>query len=299
MIPGYRMYYPFKSHYFTIANGHLMHYLDEGHGDPIVMVEGIPTWAFYYRYQEKAVRDEYRAVVPDHIGMGLSQKPQDAYYTYTLKSRIDDLEALLEHTGVTQDITLVVHDWGGPIGFGYAIRHPERIKRLMILNTSAFHLLPGKDVPLPLTFFGRTLVGAYLTRSLNAFARGAALFATSSDLPAAIADAYTAPYDSWDNRIGTIRFVQDIPTKPSHPAYPVLSEIQEAVEGGLFANVPALICWGMQDFVFDADYLAKWEAALPEAEVHRFPDAGHYVLEDATKPIADLFIDWLERTPID
>src|SRR5205823_3246531 len=107
---------------------------------PVVMLHGNPTWSFYYRNLVLSLRDSYRTIVPDHIGCGLSDKPDDSRYRYTLESRVTDLEALLEHLGVTCDITLVVHDWGGMIGLAYAVRHPERIRRLVILNTGAFHL---------------------------------------------------------------------------------------------------------------------------------------------------------------
>ena len=114
------------------------------------MVHGNPSWSFYYRNLVLALRDRYRCIVPDHIGCGLSDKPGDDRYDYTLSRRVDDLERLLEHLGITENITLVVHDWGGMIGMAYAVRHPERIKRLVILNTGAFHLPKSKPFPLGL-----------------------------------------------------------------------------------------------------------------------------------------------------
>ena len=116
------------------------HYLDEGTGAAVVMVHGNPSWSFYYRNLVLALRDRYRCIVPDHIGCGLSDKPGDDLYEYTLSSRVNDLERLLDTLRVNKNITLVVHDWGGMIGMAYAVRHPERIARLVILNTGAFHL---------------------------------------------------------------------------------------------------------------------------------------------------------------
>ena len=121
-----------------------MSYLDEGAGEPVVMVHGNPTWSFYWRNLVLALRGEYRCIAPDHIGCGLSDKPTAAEYDFSLKSRIDDLEALLDSLGVISDITLVVQDWGGMIGMGYAARHPGRIKRLVATNTGCTRLPKAK-----------------------------------------------------------------------------------------------------------------------------------------------------------
>ena len=117
-----------------------LHYLDEGQGEPVVMVHGNPTWSFYYRRLVERLSPAYRTVVPDHIGCGYSDKPDDARYAYTLASRVDDLEALLDDLGIDRNVTLVMHDWGGMIGMTYAARHPERIARLVVMNTAAFHM---------------------------------------------------------------------------------------------------------------------------------------------------------------
>src|SRR6476661_3104523 len=138
-IPSPLHEYPFAPHSFTRPHGR-MNYLDEGSGDPIIMLHGNPTWSFYYRNLVLALRGSYRCIVPDHIGCGLSDKPAETLYDYSLKSRIDDLERLVDTLELTEKITLVLHDWGGMIGMAYAVRHPERIARLVFLNTGAFHL---------------------------------------------------------------------------------------------------------------------------------------------------------------
>src|SRR6516165_91136 len=138
--------YPFESHYFD-SNGLRLHYLDEGRGDPIVMLHGNPTWSFYFRNLVLALRGRHHCIVPDHIGCGLSDKPTAEQYDFSLKSRIDDLEQLLEHLNLRDNVTLVLHDWGGMIGMGYAVRHPERIRRLIVLNTAAFHKPAAKRLP--------------------------------------------------------------------------------------------------------------------------------------------------------
>src|ERR1700730_9125742 len=124
-------------------DGLRLHYLDEGSGEPVVMVHGNPTWSFYYRNLVEALSGQYRTIALDQIGCGLSDKADDSKYSYTLESRVADLEALLDHLEVDREITLVVHDWGGMIGMTYAARHPERIARLVILNTAAFPLPPS------------------------------------------------------------------------------------------------------------------------------------------------------------
>src|SRR5210317_837044 len=153
--------YPFENHFLEL-NGLQYHYLDEGQGEPVVMVHGNPSWSFYYRDLAKALRDRYRVIVPDHIGCGLSEKPGDGGYSYTLKQRVDDLESLLEHLDIDERITLVLHDWGGMIGMAYASRYPERIARLVILNTAAFHLPAGKHLPLALKICRDTKLGEFL-----------------------------------------------------------------------------------------------------------------------------------------
>jgi len=268
-----------------------MHYLDEGRGEAVVCVHGNPTWSFYYRRLVEALRDSHRVVVPDHIGCGLSEMPRDDRYSYTLERRIADLEALLDHLDL-DGVTLVVHDWGGAIGLGWAVRHPERVRRLVILNTAAFRLPPGKRLPWQLWVVRSTPLGALLVRGLNAFARGATRVAcTRVRMPRPVRNAYCAPYDSWATRRAVLRFVEDIPLAPGDPAYAALVGMEGALAA--FADRPALILWGARDFVFDHHFLAVWRRLLPGAEVHEFADCGHYVLEDAADRIIPLIRSFL------
>ncbi|MBW2155695.1 MAG: alpha/beta fold hydrolase, partial [Deltaproteobacteria bacterium] len=135
-ISKFRHLYPFKSHYMEI-NGLNYHFLDEGAGDPVVIIHGNPTWSFYYRKLVEGLSERFRTIVPDHIGCGLSDTPDVHQYDYRLKSRVDDLEDLLDHLGIDKNITLVLHDWGGMIGMAYALRFQERIRRFVIMNTAA------------------------------------------------------------------------------------------------------------------------------------------------------------------
>ena len=287
--------YPFDAHYLTVAGGHRYHYLDEGQGAPLVMVHGNPSWSYLYRNLARELSDTYRIIVPDHIGCGRSDKPADACYEYTLARRVADLDQLIDHLGLEQ-ITLVVHDWGGMIGFTWAARHPERIARLVVLNTSAFHLPARKSMPFSLTLSRLPGLGALLIRGLGVFSRGANRYCvTRRPMSREVAEGYLAPYDSWRNRIAVHRFVQDIPLKPSDPSFAVVSETENHL--ALLNKVPMLLCWGMQDFVFDAAFLDEWVRRFPEAQVHRFADAGHYVLEDAGEEILPLVRSFLARHP--
>jgi haloalkane dehalogenase len=288
--------YPFNGHYLPLAGGIRVHYLDEGQGQPVVMLHGNPTWSFYYRNLVLGLRDTFRCIVPDHIGCGLSDKPDDRRYVYTLRRRVEDLETLLQHLQLGEDLTLVLHDWGGMIGMAYAHRHPRSIRRLVVLNTAAFRLPASKRLPWSLRLCRTTAVGPLVVRGLNAFCRGAARHCVTRPLPPSVRSAYLAPYDSWNHRIAVLRFIQDIPVVPSDPAHDLVAE----VESGLpqFANVPMLLCWGLRDFVFDADYLQEWQRRFPKAEVHSFVAAGHYVLEDAGEQILPALLDFLHRHPL-
>lgn len=290
----------YHGHYFD-RQGLKYHYLDQGQGDPVVMVHGNPTWSVYYRNLVTALQGQYRCIVPDHIGCGFSDKPDDSQYQYTLGSRIDDLEALLNHLGIDRKVTLVVHDWGGLIGLGWALRHLEAVERIIVFNTAAFHLpQTKKQIPWPLALGRHTQLGSWLIQNLNAFSVTASwVGCTEHPMSAKLRKLYQSPYNTPENRIATLRFVQDIPLKPGDPAYELVSEVGNNLEK--FAHLPILICWGLKDFVFDNDYLKIFEQKWPQAEVHRFAQAGHYVLEDAQTeiiPLVEKFMQVEKPTPI-
>src|SRR5262245_44191 len=196
--------YPFAPHSFTRPHGR-MSYLDEGNGEPVVMLHGNPTWSFYYRNLVLALRDSYRCVAPDHIGCGLSDKPPVELYDYSLKSRIDDLEALLDHLGLRENLTLVLHDWGGMIGMGYAARHPDRIRRIIASNTGAFPLPKSKRLPRSLWLGRDTRLGAWLILRHNAFCRAAARWCvTRRKMPDDVRRMYLMPYDTPEHRTAVL-----------------------------------------------------------------------------------------------
>ena len=295
-ISGFRHLYPFTSHYLDL-NGLKYHYLDEGEGDPIVMVHGNPTWSFYYRELIKALRGRYRSIVPDHIGCGLSDKPEVSDYDYRLHSRIDDLDNLLDTLTDVEKITLILHDWGGMIGMAYALRHPEKIRRLVVMNTAAFLPPPAKRIPVRLSIIRRSgPLAALAVLGFNLFAVGALFMASEKGLSAEVKTGLTAPYNCWKNRIATLKFVQDIPLAEKDPSYRLVKQVDDQLQ--TLSKLPMLVFWGEHDFVFDHDYLSEWQRRFPEAEIHRFPDAGHYVLEDVPEKIIPLTQDFLKQHPL-
>jgi len=279
----FRHLYPFKSNYMEV-NGFQYHYVDEGSGDPVVMLHGNPTWSFYYREVIKAFSNNHRMIAPDHIGCGLSEKPGPEQYKYTLKNRIDDLSVFLENLGINQKITLVVHDWGGMIGMAYALEHKDKIEKIIILNTAAFLPPPGKKIPFRLWVIRHlTWLATPAVLGLNLFSRGAVFMASSKGLGNDVRKGLTAPYNTWQNRIATLRFVQDIPILPKDDADSIVKHVDQHLDS--LDKMPILILWGEKDFVFDMDYLAEWRRRFPAAETYTFADAGHYILEDEPEAV--------------
>ena len=291
-----RHLYPFQSHWTTV-NGHRCHYVDEGRGPATLLLPGNPTWSFYYRGLITALSADQRVVAPDHIGCGLSDKPAPSRYPFRLENRVADLESLVEQVVPDGPLTLVVHDWGGMIGMAFALRHLERMRRLVITNTSGFLPPAGKPIPLRLRLirnFPGFAEGAVL--GLNLFARSAVVMAARRRLSPAVRQGLLAPYNRPRHRMATLRFVQDIPLSERDPSYALVRWVDDNLHR--LSHLPILICWGMHDFVFDADYLEEWRRRFPAAEVHRFDKAGHYLLEDEPRAVPAVIRRFLATHPI-
>lgn len=290
--------YPFASHYLQVPGGRL-HYVDEGPAaksdssrgsTPVLLcVHGNPTWSFYWRHIVAAFRDRVRVVAVDHLGCGLSDKPQD--YTYRLADHIGNVQRLIESLDLT-NITLLAHDWGGAIGMGAAGRMPQRFARFGLFNTGAFR---SDRCPWRIRVCRIPLLGAWGVRGLNLFAGAAITMATEKPerFTPAVRAGYLAPYDNYANRVAVHRFVQDIPLSSSHPSYKTLLEVEEGL--AKFRDKPVLLAWGMRDWCFTPHFLERFREFFPNAEVHRFADAGHYVIEDAHERIIPLVAKLLER----
>ena len=272
-LPGWlRELYPFEPRRFDTGHG-TMSYLDEGPGDEaVVMVHGNPTWSFYYRNLVLALRGQMRCIVPDHIGCGLSDKPQD--FDYTLPNHIANLTALLESLQLKR-IHLIVHDWGGPIGLGTLLPHAEKLGRVVILNTAAF---AGTVVPWRIRLCRAPVIGELLVRGFNGFAWPATWMSVTKPLGGEVKDGYLFPYDSWAHRIATHRFVQDIPSGRGTPSDHALAKIETLLP--LLRAKQVQIIWGGCDFCFNRHYYDRWRALLPAAAAEFLNGAGHYVLED-------------------
>lgn len=288
-LPGWlaRMY-PFSRGGFVTRGGARMNYVDEGPraDEAVVMLHGNPTWSFYYRSLIRELSRTRRCIAPDHIGMGLSDKPSG--YDYGLATRIRDIEDLVASLGLKR-IHLIVHDWGGAIGMGVAGRAPERVGRIVILNTAAF---VSSRIPKRIALCRAPVLGAFLVRGLNGFADAATWMSTKvRRLTWDERKAYLYPYGSWADRVAVHAFVRDIPLERDHRSRPVLEEVERRL-GGLAAH-PKLIVWGARDFCFDDTFLSRWRECYPDARVERLERAGHYVLEDAGDAATRLISDFL------
>lgn len=279
--------YPFASRWATI-DGHRYHYVDEGAGPTILCVHGNPTWSFAWRRLVRDLSADFRVIAVDHIGCGLSDKPQQ--YPYVLDQHIRNLENFVEYLDL-RGVTLFGHDWGGCIGMGTAGRLPDRFSRFVLFNTCAFR---SKRIPLRIAVCRIPLLGALGVRGLNLFSRCALKMAVSRRMPPAVASGYLRPYDSWAHRIAVHRFVQDIPLAPSHASYSTLLKVEDSLEK--FRQHPMLLIWGERDWCFTTEFLDEFERRFPAAETLRLPEAGHYVFEDAPDEILSRVRSFLSET---
>ncbi len=279
--------YPFQSNYYTM-DGHRLHYVDEGQGDVIFMVHGNPTWSFFYRKLIALLARNHRVIAVDHMGCGLSDKPQN--YDYCLQHHIDNLDSLVQHLQI-ESFSLVIHDWGGAIGMGLAAKHPDSINRVMVLNTAAFR---SKRIPLRISICKLPILGPILVRGLNAFAGPAIRMAVTEKMPSDVAAVFLAPYDSWKNRVAVSAFVADIPLNVGHRSYAALLEVEKGLEHFQESRLPMLICWGGKDFCFNDSFYEEWCKRFPDAASHYFKNGGHYILEDKFSEIAPLALKFFE-----
>lgn len=279
--------YPFTPKSLPVKDGHVMSYLDEGEGPVVVLVHGNPSWSYLYRNLVSLLKQNYRVIVPDHIGCGFSEKPDS--FSYQLADHIDNLTALLDHLGIAQCV-LGMHDWGGAIGMGWATQYPQKISGLVIFNTAAFR---SKRIPFRINVCRLPLLGKILVQGFNSFAVGAVWMAVVTKMNPEIAKGFITPYDTWRNRIATHRFIVDIPLKENHPSYGRLRELEQGLVK--LQEKPMTIFWGGQDFCFNDSFYEEWQRRFPNADCHYYPDAGHYVLEDAFDEIKAPLQEFLRK----
>ncbi len=271
--------YPATSHWIETPHG-LQHYVDEGprDADPILFVHGNPTWSFLWRRALARFAPVHRVLAIDHLGCGMSDQPQD--FDYHLASHRDNLTRFVAALDLRR-VTLVVHDWGGAIGLGAAVREPGRFARVVAMNTAAFPAtFAGARVPLRIRACRIPLLGPLMVRGLNAFALAA--LATAMQHPGRLRfeerKAMLAPYADWKGRIAIQRFVEDIPLESGHPSWAALREVEQGLQR--LAHLPWLLAWGERDWCFTPQFRRQFEQRLPNVCSVPLEDAGHWVIED-------------------
>jgi haloalkane dehalogenase len=254
------------------------------------LIHGNPTWSFLWRHLIRELRDRYRMVAPDHIGCGLSDKP--LHSTYSLAAHAANLVQLIDRLDLHQ-ITLLVHDWGGPIGLRAAVARPHRLSRLILFNTGAF---PPPMIPWRIRACRLPVLGRGAVQGLNLFALAAQRMAVSNPncISAEARAGLLAPYDCWAHRHAIYQFVKDIPTSRRHPTWQHLADLESQLP--TLAKLPVQMIWGMRDWCFRPLCLDRLMQHLPHAEVHRLEDVGHWVTEEAPERVGRLVQSFLLRT---
>lgn len=272
--------YPFQSHYADVA-GARVHYVDEGTGPPLLLLHGNPTWSFLYRDVITGLRDIYRCIAVDYPGFGLSRAAPG--YGYTPAEHAGVLEQFVTGLDLT-DVTMMAQDWGGPIGFAVATRHPARFAAFVIGNTWAW---PKSDPPTQV--FSRLLggpVGRRLIANRNIFVEKVLPSGVSrAPLPEAVMDAYRGPFPTPASRRATAVFPREI-----LDSRPFLAELERRLPE--LSDRPALLVWPTKDVAFRDPERRRWEALFPNHRTVLLDGAGHYIQEDAADEIVAAIRSW-------
>ena len=268
--------YPFSPHYFNIG-GHQLHYIDEGQGETILFVHGTPSWSFDYRKIILALRSTYRCIAVDHIGFGLSDKPET--YDYSTQNHSKTLDAFLLEKQLS-NVTLVVHDFGGPIGLNVAILHPDRIKRLVILNSWLWSS-QGDPEFIALSRILKSPLLPFLYRYLN--------FSPKFILPGSFGDKkiskktltqYTRPFANKTQRNGALAFAKSL--LHDQDWFESLWQTKQPI-----ASKPTLFIWGMKDTVIRPHHLDKFRSGFPHAQALTLETSGHFPQEEEPEKVTE------------
>jgi pimeloyl-ACP methyl ester carboxylesterase len=264
-----RKEYPFASHFVSVDGGR-MHYVDEGNGPVVLLVHGTPTWSFLYRRMIKELSRTHRVIAPDNIGFGLSDHPKG--WSYRPEDHARNLRTLIDTLGL-EAYTLVVHDFGGPIGLGCALERPEQVESLVLFNTFLWSTEGSRTAVLASRFFSSS-IGRFLYTRLNFSPRVLIpmSFADRRTLRPEVHRHYLAPFPTPESRFGSWRLAEELVA--SGAWFESLWERRERL-----AAKPALLLWGVKDPAFGTEALERWARVLTNAEIHRF-DAGHFVQEE-------------------
>ena len=277
--------YPFEDRYAEIG-GARVHYVDEGSGPPLLLLHGNPTWSFLYREIVRGLRDRYRCIAVDYPGFGLSTAAPG--YGFTPAEHAGVVDQLVVQLDL-QGATMMVQDWGGPIGFAVATRHPDRFAGFVIGNTWAWPKSdPGTQV------FSRLMggpIGGYLILRRNAFVeRIIPSNVKRRELPAEVMDAYRGPFPTPESRRPMHVFPREI-----LGSRPFLAEIERGLPA--LRDRPALIVWPTKDVAFRDRERARWEELFPNHRTVTLEGAGHYIQEDAPEEIVAAIRDWAPSPP--
>jgi haloalkane dehalogenase len=287
--------FPWKSHRVDLGGGIRQAVVDEGPREaPVtfVLLHGNPTWGFLYRKFIAELSKDYRVVVPDHVGFGRSDKPREPSY-YTLERHIENLSATLDRLQVERPI-LVMQDWGGPIGMGWATRYPERAAGFVILDTWAFVKNPSMKLPWLFKLLVLGKGGWHRSTQRNIFIEQ--FLVRGSKLDGATADAYRAPHPAPEDRVGIARFPQLIPETDNrdHEAWSTMAAIEDGLSA--VADRPALVVWALKDPAFTKEHLERWRTLFKDIDgPHLLPRAKHFLQEDAPTEILEWIRAWADR----
>lgn len=278
--------FPFEPHFMEM-NGFQMHYVDEGTGEPIVCVHGMPTWSYLYRNFIKELSKTNRVVVPDQMGFGKSDVPLDK--PYLMEQHVDNLTKLISKLDL-EDITMIVQDWGGPIGLGYAVDHQDRIKRVVIMNTSV-GVMKADAKPWYHSMEKRGTYEKFIKNTSNLIKMG--IFNKEKITPILL-EAYSAPFTSEESYIGALAWPKDIPVGESHPSAQPMQHVRDNLNK--LNKKPKILIWGMKDPIFQPWVIDWWSKIYPEMEVHKIENGSHFLQEDAPEEIIEIIKKFLERT---
>ncbi|MBD3343151.1 MAG: alpha/beta fold hydrolase [Candidatus Lokiarchaeota archaeon] len=277
--------FPFKPNYVKV-NGFQMHYVDEGEGEIIVCLHGMPTWGYLYRNFIRKLSKSYRLIVPDQMGFGKSDVPQDK--PYILKQHINNLKAFVEILNL-KDIALIVQDWGGPIGIGYAVDNPDNVKRLIIMNTS-IGVMKENVKPWYYSMEKRGIYDKFIKNIGGIMKMG---INNKEKITPTLLEAYEAPFPNDESYIGALAWPKDIPVGKSHPSAESMLHIRENLDN--LENKPKILIWGLKDPIFPPMLIEWWNKIYPGIETHKIEEASHFLQEDSPKEIIEIIKRFLQN----
>ncbi|MHB1127272.1 MAG: alpha/beta fold hydrolase [Bacillota bacterium] len=281
MTPTVREQYPFKSHYLKV-NGRIMHYLDEGEGEPILLLHGNPTWTFLYRKFIPILVDAgYRVLAPDLISLGMSEKPTNDYH-YSILHHTSNLAQFISILDL-QNITLVLQDWAGPIGLGYAIRKRENVRAQLLMSTWAWtDVSPLHNSIFPWRMMHAPVVGPYLLQRRNALTERGIWLSTVNreNITDEVLEGYRYTVQTYDDRAAHLRFPRMIPLGENNKDKTEYYNIKKIENNLSNLDIPTLLIWGEPDDVFPKEWAERFYQTLPNARKSIYVQAKHFIQED-------------------